>query len=148
MGGRWEGPTLRALEHGCNTCGARGEVFYYVSFYILPMKLLRKRHRERAQNAIYCRSCYETHSELPILIDGESASIPMTPRIEPQQMGCTVCGRRLVDTYEHRELYGLITSSLWMYRSIVESQCLAIFCGQCVESHRISLVGKICEATP
>ena len=61
---------LRAEEHGCNTCGVKGDVFYTVQFYILPSKLVRKRHKDRAQTAIYCRRCYERAEHLPYLVDG------------------------------------------------------------------------------
>jgi hypothetical protein len=143
MSGPLEALTLRAQEHGCNACGVRGDVFYGVEFYILPTKKVRKRHKDRKQCAIYCRNCYEQHSDLPFHVDGESASVPVPPRINPQDHDCAICGEVSVATLGRERLYGLITSTLWMELSMIENHCLAFFCESCVESHKISLLAKI-----
>jgi hypothetical protein len=114
-----------------------------VQFYVLPAKLKRKRHKDREQNAIYCRNCYEQHSELPYLIDGEHSSAPVVPREATDQMTCRICGLPSATSRERDELYALLTSSLWMDLSIVASYSIAFFCAQCVESHKISLLSKI-----
>ena len=140
----WEASSLRAEEHGCNSCGAKGDKFYEVRFYILPSRLIRKRHKDRSQTAIYCRACYEKNPYLPYLIDGEPASVPTTPRVDPQHANCPVCDRRIGDALTaDGGLYGLITSSLLMELSIIENWVLVTFCEPCVESHKISLQGKI-----
>lgn len=135
--------SLWANEHGCNACGATGNVFYVVQFYILPQKLLKACHRKRRQTAMYCRPCYEADADLPFLIDGQAASVPKTPRSDDlENIHCFLCDLPLVTN--HGRLYGSITSSLHMDGSIIESFLLGYFCSRCVESHRISLVGNLC----
>ena len=143
MAGRWEALTLRAQEHGCNTCGVRGHVFYGVQFYILPARKVRKRHKDREQNAIYCRDCYEQRSDLPVLVDGEPASVPTSPCGDPVEQLCAICEEFSVSSLGPGRLYGLIASSLWMGLSIIEAHFLAFFCERCVESHKVSLLSKI-----
>ena len=141
--------SVRAEDHGCNTCGARGEVFYNVSFYILPAKLKRKRHKEREQMAIYCPKCYDGVDALPFLVGGQrftaakagifrTAVTPLEPGPLPG-LHCSLCGNPL----DHGTLYGLITSVLWMHESQIEESLLAVFCGTCIETRRVSLVAKL-----
>ena len=143
--------TVRAEDHGCNTCGARGKVFYNVSFYILPARLKRKRHKEREHAAIYCSTCYDGIDAVPFLVDGERftaaksgilktavTKLEPTPLPVPQ---CSLCGNPL----DHGTLYGVITSVLWMHESLIEESLLAVFCGPCIESRRIRLVAKLCR---
>ena len=141
--------TVRAEDHGCNTCGARGKVFYDVSFYILPARLKRKRHKEREHMVIYCSECYDGVDALPFVVDGQrltaakdgifkTAVTALEPG-PPQAPQCSLCGNPL----GHGTLYGVITSVLWMHESQIEERVLAVFCGTCIESRRISLVAKL-----
>ena len=142
---------VRAEDHGCNTCNTRGGVFYAVQFYVLPARLVRKRHKERQQLAVYCRSCYETSQALPFLVDGRRFTVSKAGLGQVLAIGdesgllpaleCTFCG----SPFGHRCLYGLLSSTLWMHGSMIEANLLAHFCETCVESHRISLVAKLAE---
>jgi len=60
---------------------------------------------------------------------------------ELEDLRCAVCGI----PYKPQTLYGLITSSLWRDSSIVDNQFLAIFCNDCVESHKFSLIAKLTD---
>jgi hypothetical protein len=113
-----------------------------VEFYILPSKLVRKRHKDRKQVAIYCRECYERTESLPYLVNGHHQVISKNsgPK-ELEDLRCAICGI----PHKPRTLYGLITSTLWMDSSMVESQFLAIFCDECVESREISLVARLTD---
>jgi len=133
---------FRAEDQGCNTCGAKSDVFYAVSFYILPPRLVRKRHKDRKQVAIYCRGCYERTEELPYLVDGRPYIVSKNSGSkEFEDLRCAVCGI----PYKHGTLYGLITSTLWIDSSMVDNQFLATFCDECVESHKVSLVAKLTD---
>ena len=142
---------VRAEDHGCNTCGARGTVFYAVMFYILPARLKRKRHKERQQLAIYCQSCYETAQEIPYLVDGNryvasTAGLRENhavgePGEPPPALECGLCG----SPFSHWCLYGILSSTLFKNDSIVEEKMLTLFCETCIESHRISLIAKLTE---
>lgn len=136
--------TLRAEEHGCNSCGARGNAFYAVEFYILPTRLRRKRHRDRHQTALFCRDCYEQDQELPILIDGQTVFVSKTPSQRAEDVCCMTCGCALIDN--HGRLYSMVTSSLIIDSSCIEWFVLLVMCHQCVETHRVGLVGKICNS--
>lgn len=137
----------RAKEHGCNSCGVRGIVFYTVEFYILPSRLVRKRHKEREQTAVYCQPCYEKHSELPFFVDDDRRVISRFPSEEPQERPCPVCGKPFDAIFAEPggepRLYGVVSVTLWMELSPEEGQCLATICGECVEAHKISLVAKL-----
>jgi hypothetical protein len=140
---------VRAEDHGCNTCGTRGSVFYIVDFHILPARLVRKRHKQQEQTAIYCRSCYENVAELPYLVDGREFQLSKrglgwTELVgeagePPPALECTLCG----SPFGHRRLYGVISTTLFMHDSIIEDTPLALFCETCVETHHVSLIAKL-----
>lgn len=142
MSGRIESFLLRAQEHGCNNCGEQVDSFYTVEFYFMPSRLVRKRHKERVQNAIYCRDCYECHTELPFLVDGEAIALPIGKAIVPSELRCRIC-RSDCNSSIHPELHGIIASTFWAGVNPMESLPLAVFCAECVESQRISLLAKI-----
>jgi hypothetical protein len=133
---------FRAEDQGCNTCGARGDEFYTVSFYILPVRLVRKRHKDRKQVAIYCRECYERAEELPYLMDGQLHVVSKHPKPEElEDLRCAICAI----PYRHGTLYGVISYMLWRDSSIIEQQILTFFCDECIKSHKFSLVAKLTE---
>ena len=41
------------------------------------------------------------------------------------------------------KLYGSITTTFWVGVNMTECRLLAFVCGDCVESHKISLMAKI-----
>jgi len=54
----------RALDHGCDVCRQTNlQKFYLVNLYFLPTKVVRKRHKDREQLAIYCQPCFESTSD-------------------------------------------------------------------------------------
>jgi len=146
MAGDWRNPlTDLAREQDCGSCGrscgkpARG--FYVVQFYILPAKLVRKRHKARKQTVILCRDCYEDSATLSYLLDGQQVSVPKVPRVEDSDQRCTICSTPVEDFLPG--LYGLIASTFMIDDSFIENFPLAIFCGRCVEAHTIDLAGAI-----
>lgn len=143
MAGRVESLLLRAQDQGCNNCGARGDVFYAVQFYFLPSRLIRKRHRDRQHSAIYCRECYESHPTLPLQIDDTPSSVPTSPAAPSADRKCHLCETTVRDNHMNGKLYGSITTTFWVGVNMTECRLLAFVCGDCVESHKISLMAKI-----
>jgi hypothetical protein len=131
--------TTISEQSGCDSCGKRGVIFYAIEYYILPSKLVKKRHRDKSQASICCRDCFEADTTLPVQIDGVSVAIPKErghfPKT-PADSKCVACG----DTRNLDGLYGLITKTLFMDGSIIESAPLARFCSSCVERKEVVLL--------
>ncbi len=137
--------TTRSEQSGCDRCGKKGVIFYAIEYYILPTRLVRKRHRDKSQIFICCRDCFETDTALPVQIDGVSVDIPKEPKHFPQMPAdrkCVACG----DTRSLDGLYGLITKTLFMDGSIIESAPLARFCSSCVERKEVVLLREARES--
>lgn len=135
--------SLRAMTFPCTCCGKTGDVYYWIQFYILPHRLLRKRHRERKQDVRYCRSCFEKNENLPILFDDRCVTIPKTPRGDLEDMGwfpCFHCGKRVID---NKGLYGFLASTFVVGGSLIENAPLAYLCAACVEDHTIRFLATI-----
>ena len=122
--------TKMSKELGCLKCGAKGDVFYWVEYYILPSKLVRKRHRDKNYAVVYCRPCYEKEPDLHLEIGGVPYSASKTPRQYDTPQPCIVCG---VDTNAPSELYGVVASSLLIQGSAIENYPLAYLCKACLE---------------
>ena len=126
--------TRMAREVGCLACGAKGDIFYWVEYYILPSRLVRKRHRDKNQAAIYCRPCYEKDPMLEVEIDGVPYSISKKPVKDFQELNCIVCDGKVITI---SNLYGIIASLLVMEGSGIESCPLAYLCEDCLEQHKV-----------
>lgn len=129
--------TRLAKDFGCVKCGAKTDVFYWVEYYILPSKLVRKRHRDKGQAAIYCRPCHEKEPDLHFDIGGVPYSATKTPREYDTPQPCIVCG---VDTNAPSELYGVIASLLLIQGSAIENYPLAYLCKTCLEKHEVRFI--------
>ena len=105
--------TAKALKTGCDCCHARLPSFHAVDYYLLPSKLMQKRHRDQKQMDIYCFSCFDKDEKLPILIDGQRILLSKKSlRFNGQDsLPCIHCGSpiRFDGT-----LYGMFTGSLWV----------------------------------
>jgi hypothetical protein len=140
----WNDPfTSQMSEDGCECCGETGTTCYLVQFYLLPRKLIRKKHRDRSRAAIFCRSCYEAENTLPVSINQTIQRLPKKGLNDRQELlHCYQCGHSYKDT----KLYGLIASSLWMSGSCIESLPLARFCTECAEEILIDFPKNIRDA--
>ena len=128
----------RSTQHGCNSCGDRSDDFWSVSFYPLPSRLVRKRHRDRKQTAIYCRKCYDARPNLMVKINDQRRYFDTNPG-QPTPI-CCLCNSEL-DLGE--SLYALLYATHWMDECSIDSHLLANFCGNCFESNRISLARSL-----
>jgi len=141
----WEDPyTRRSAQDGYDCCDSHGSTCYTVQFYILPSKLVRKRHRDRKQTAIYCSDCYEMDGDLPILLNGQRVGLRKNgigdTFDESHPFICLNCRRSFLAI---SNLYGSVTSSLWMSGSCIENFLLAVICSECLENTTITLLKKI-----
>ena len=124
-----------ALDFGCKLCGKKLEKFYFMQYYILPSRLVRKRHREKERCAVYCCSCYESSEELDFEINGSAAVVNKDIKIDLNIMRCFCCEKIIV----YGTLHGLLTMFLMMHGSGIESRILAVFCDECSETSLIEL---------
>ena len=67
--------TVIGLNDGCCICGTRTDTFYFVEYYMLPRKLIRKRHRDKERFILYCQSCYEQNQLLALSVDDKPFAI-------------------------------------------------------------------------
>ncbi len=124
-----------ALDYGCKSCGIQTDKFYFIDYYILPSRLVRKRHRDKHRCAVYCCTCYEAHEELDIEIDGKPRTISKSRKIDLNALQCFMCGSEM----QHGELYGALTMLYMMSGSGIENKPLACFCAKCTEECTIEL---------
>ncbi len=124
-----------ALDYGCKSCGTHTDKFYFLDYYILPSRLVRKRHRDKNRCAVYCCSCYETNEELDIEIDGKPLTVNKSKTPDLNNLRCFICGSEILNS----SLYGQITMLLLMSGSGIESKPLAFLCSNCVENCTIEL---------
>jgi hypothetical protein len=142
----WNDPfTARTLNEGCASCATPSPSCYAVQFSLVPRRLVRKRHKEREQMILFCRSCYDATPDLPVLLNGTQVAIPKRGINEDelfQTQGplCLLCQARFLPW---KGLHGLIQSGLWMSGSCIESLLLASFCPQCVENLSVDLPRKL-----
>jgi ferredoxin len=135
----WYDPfSAQTKQHGCHGCGATTTSCYAVNFNLFPRKLVRKRHRDRCQTLLFCRSCYESDGDLPFLLDGVRTTVAKQG-INPERG--IVCRRCAQPFLPGNVLYGVLESSLWMSGSCIESMPLAFFCPQCTEA--VQLVASL-----
>jgi hypothetical protein len=127
--------TRIGMDHGCMSCGVKTDKFYFVDYYILPSRLVRKRHRDKHRFALYCCSCYEAHDQLDIEVDSVPLAVDKANRIDHNALRCFLCGSEM----HHGALYGVLTTLLLMRGSGIESRPLAFFCPECTEGHTIEL---------
>ena len=124
-----------ALDCGCKSCGDQTDKFYFLQYYILPSRLVRKRHRDKNRCAVYCCSCYEAHEELDIEIDDKPLTVNKSNVPDLNNLRCFICGSEMIDG----SLYGVITMLLLMSGSGIESKPLAYMCSDCAENRTIEL---------
>lgn len=129
--------TRLGKERGCVSCGKKTDVFYWIEYYLLPTKLVRKRHREKERAALYCRRCYESDPNLHFEIDGKHYSVPQTSSNDFKNIYCIVCNN---ETKDSRQLHGVVTSLLMMGGSGIENYPLAFLCSKCVEDHELNFL--------
>jgi len=123
------------VDHGCCSCGTKTDRFYFVEYYILPSRLVRKRHRDRNRFEVYCCSCYEERDKLDIEINSVPTTVDKNSKVDPDSTRCFVCGSHV----DHTKLHGLLTVLLLMAGAAIESRPLAFLCDKCVEEHVIEL---------
>lgn len=134
--------TTMAKEHGCCSCGQRTDRFYSLEYYILPSRLVRKRHRDKGRIAIYCQRCFEYQEHIAVRIGNDSVSMPSGYRIPspvPADLKCMACHQ----TMPREGLYGVLAVTLHMSGSMIENRPLAKMCSVCAESKDISLPGPL-----
>ncbi len=130
--------TKEASERGCHCCQNRVHSCYVVDFRFLPTRFVRKRHRDREQKVILCRSCYETADFLPVLIGGRSCPLQTSGVIMgPESVICLGCS---LPAFPTKGLFGVISSSLWFTGRCIKSIPLAFFCSACVERKLVTFV--------
>jgi hypothetical protein len=125
--------TKIGTEHGCMSCGTKTEKFYFVEYYMLPRKLVRKKHRVRERFALYCPSCYEANEQLVLQVDDKPLPINKIIISDVNNMHCILCGSAIPDG----TIQGVITVLLLMGGSGIESGPLAFFCSECTENHTV-----------
>ena len=124
----------------CDSCGTAGAVFYKVEFYILPTRLVRKRHKDRGRTGIYCRPCHEREPDLAVELNGNTVTVPKAPRRGKDALPpCLACGKAVTLP----GLYALLTSVLVMSGSFVENFVLAALCADCAETRKIDLPRRL-----
>lgn len=123
----------------CDSCGQLvGPTAYRVKFYILPSRLRRKRHKDKAREALYCATCYDNWQRVPYFVDGIECPLSKVQKAEPREMLCPICIKPLPEILPG--LYGLIVSECSIDDSSIETWPLATFCGECVENHEIEFL--------
>ncbi len=125
--------TKIGIEHGCMSCGAKTDKFYFVEYYMLPRKLVRKRHRDRERFALYCPSCYEAYDQLHAEVDGKPLIINKVIVSDLNNLRCIICGSEI----PYGTIHGVVTVLLLMGGSGIESGPLAFFCSECAECHTV-----------
>ena len=123
--------TRLGKEAGCSFCGTKGDTFYWLEYYILPTRLVRKRHRAKEIGAIYCRTCYEKDDRFHFEVDGKTYSTPKAPAKTSPQNLCVVCYNQVRSP---KALYGVI-SSLLMMQAQAPKACLWPFSAATVLSN-------------
>ena len=133
--------TIRSTTQGCDSCKVCVPSCYAVNLSFSPRKLVRKRHRDLEQSAVYCMGCYDTEADLPILVDGSPVGLRKTGIVSD---GCGLtCHHCRIYFRHNQQIFGMIASSLWMSGSCIESVPLASFCPDCIEKLTITLSPKI-----
>ena len=133
--------TQLSKEHGCSLCGAKGSVFYWIEYYILPSRLVRKRHRDKARCAIFCRACYEKTSEFVFAVNGTQLSVSKKGSKNFGDAQCVVCAHRMMDTAG--SLYGVVASVLLTDAALSESRPIAYLCAECLEERDVCLEMRV-----
>jgi hypothetical protein len=135
--------TRWALERTCDCCGARGDTYDRVSYYVLPVRLVRKRHRDLGRTATYCRACFEHAPDFPVLVGGRRVLVPKGMRKEPTGLPCLACGTPIGTT---RQLYGLLTCLLIERGACIKDGPLGFLLRECVETYPVTLLPDILGA--
>jgi hypothetical protein len=132
--------TRWALDRACACCGARRDTYYEVRYYVLPARLVRKRHRDLSRTAIYCRMCFEHAPELAILLGGRRMPVPKGVRKDPTGLPCLACGTPFGTT---TELYGVLTYLLIERGACIKDGPLGFLVRECVETCPVTLLQDI-----
>ena len=134
----WEDDSLTQTfkDKGCVVCGEAGNSFYIVQYYILPSRLVRKRHRDKRRMVFYCSPCYDKDETFEFEVDGKSYSVPRKPQVDPMDRTCIVCDSRDI---RPPGLYGTVSSTLQIGGSFFEDYVLAFLCSKCVEEYEVCL---------
>ena len=127
--------TAMGMDYGCSYCGRTTDNFYYIEYYILPSRLVRKRHRDKGRCELICPPCYESIDEMIISLNGVPLKIPKSGIRDMNNLYCAMCGDKLEDG----DLYGLIALMHMNWCSCIQSDPLAVFCPNCVEKYTIEL---------
>jgi len=128
--------TRLAQEFGCSSCGNRGGIFWKVEYYILPSRLVRKRHRAKHTLKIFCRPCYESSPEFDFMV-GNRKVLAAKKFMTSDTRGlsnCIACGGKCADG-----LYGILTATLFMEGSMIENYPMGMLCAQCAEENVVEL---------
>lgn len=131
--------TALSEQQGCALCGQKGVVFYTLHYYILPTRLVRKRHRDKERLALCCRDCFEADDVLRIEVGGVGVAVSKEckkTRFKPKECTCMVCG----ELRDLGGLYGVVTTTLFMDGSMIESAPLARLCSDCAEQKEVHLL--------
>jgi len=125
--------TAMGINYGCMSCGSKTDNFYFLEYYALPRKLVRKRHREKERQLLVCQSCYGANNLLVISIDDKPFAVSKTGYRDMNNLKCVVCRAEIKDV----EIYSVISSLHMMGGSGIESKPLAFLCSNCFENHTI-----------
>jgi hypothetical protein len=107
-----------------------------LQYYILPAKLVRKRHRDKERATVYCRPCYEKDPELSFKVDGKGYSVPKAPSRDAREGRCVVCGGK---ASAPDQLYGVITPMSPPRALYTGTFPLAHVCSSCAENCQVDL---------
>ena len=123
--------TVMGMEYGCGYCAAKTDNFYFIEYYALPRKLVRKWHREKELQLLVCKSCYEANIILVISINNRPFPVFKDGCRDMNRLKCAICRNMIL----HEEIKGVITSTHMISGSAIENKPLVFLCSRCMETH-------------
>lgn len=121
--------TSLGTEYGCHICSKKTDNFCFIEYYILPSKLVRKRHREKEQCILLCPYCFDNNDLLAVSGTGKSVVISKTEYHDMNNIECNICD---VDM-DLSQIHGIVSLLHMIGGSGIESRPLAFFCSDCLE---------------
>jgi len=125
--------TALGIDCGCQACGKKTDNFYFVEYYMLPRKLVRKRHREKERSTLLCPSCYEETEFLAVSVADGSLAVSKAGQRDMNDLKCILCYTEIKDA----QVYGVVTLLHMIGGSGIESKPLAFLCTDCTENQKV-----------
>ena len=130
-------PEVIASECSCACCGKPAtDGVCRLDYYILPTKLVRKRHKERKRTANYCVDCYKAADRIPVRIGEGLVHLPKMGSRDLQAHECPGCGDKLP---HDGSLYGCVVLSVDEDGRSSYNAPLAMLCSDCAENCEVEL---------